>query len=118
MLQRKIIGLIILSICLSVLNLSWTWFLHQELQPRSFSYLVQTNSGDYYRLYVCVNRRTVIADEDVGLNLYPFSAKEGDEIEIRAYCEQPFTVSFEDAQNPIEARTGQTISILYTVPKS
>lgn len=109
-----VLGLI--SICLSVLSCYWVWESREESDSGSLSYLVQSNSVKYYRLYVMVNRNTVIADEDVGLKLYPISVSEGDKIEIHGYSEEPFTVALETEGLPLASENDRVISISYTVP--
>jgi len=103
------------SICLSILACYWVWA-SREYEESFSTYLVEANSSDYYRIYVLVNRKTVVADEDVGIRLYSVSLKAGDKIEIHGYSEESFTVTLETEGLPLASENDYIVSISYDVP--
>ena len=77
---------------------------------------VYPEEGRFYRIYVLVNRQTVVADEDVGYKSYPHSVEEGNTIEIQAYCDMNLTVTLKDLHRLVETETAKHISIEKIVP--
>ena len=110
-----LVVLALTSICLSIVTCYWVWA-SREYEESFTTYLVEANSSDHYRIYVLVNRKTVIADEDIGLSLYPISVSEGDKIQIHGYSEEPYTVTLETEGLPLASENDYIVSISYDVP--
>lgn len=113
--KTECIGVIIAvaSLCLSLVALV---LVTEEKPIRSMTYFVQADSTEYYRLYVMVNGRTVIADSDKGLKLYSLTVENGDRIRINAECPEILSIELEDDSGSVV--TGQEacrISLEYTV---
>jgi len=120
---------VVLAISLSLVSLFFSgadiyWI--QQLQPKEpklyyFSVTV-VDGGAYFRIYVQVNHRVVVADEDAGIGLYSFSASAGSTIEIKVFDENlidAFTVefSYESPYSLIQRVSHVSpIMIEYTVP--
>lgn len=94
-----------------------TWINQPESLQKTF-FSVTVNSGEsYYRLYIIVKGKIVIADENVGIHIYSFSASKSERVEIRGYSTSVFRIEFAE-ENPydlLQSQMGTEISMTYEV---
>jgi hypothetical protein len=122
--SKKLLLITSVSICALffssiALYLAWTDPDRNQHLTKANWYTVTVISGaENYRVYILCNRQTITADESIGINIYPFIAEPGDQIFIRAYSNDSFSLEFaqEGPYQLIEQKEGTIINLTFTVP--